>query len=158
MILEVINEYECKHAIEADFVEVYNVLEPLVCDMTVQKNIYDTTKRKLSKYLRYAIKTEQCLVVTKNGNVVSAYAGDKDTIVYFGTKGVDLISTVLLMNMVLNKLHNRYKEDTFYVTNEQQRRAWLKSIVTIDKNGKGTVPVSTKEKIEILYNRIKEDQ
>lgn len=158
MVLDTLNDYECRHAEETDNDEIYRLLEPLVCDETEHVNIYEMSKRKLSKYLKHAIKTKQCVIVSKVGTIVSAYAGDNDVIVYFGTKGTDLISTTLLMHNVLNRVHNRFKESLFRVTNSKQRKAWDKNTTSIDEMGIGTVTLKAKERIECLYNAIKEYQ
>ena len=158
MILDTLRGYECRYAVEAEIEEIYRLLEPLVCDDTQHVNIIDMLKRKLSKYLRYAIKTEQCVIVVKDGAITSAYAGDKDAIVYFGTKGTDLVSTTLLMHNVLNRFHNRFKESVFSVINDKQRNAWSKDTTTINEMGVGVVTLKAKERIECLYNTLKEHQ
>ena len=156
MVLDTLKGYECRYAVEEDTAEVYALLEPLVCDETEHVNIYEMTKRKLSKYLKHAIKTEQCVIVTKDGVITSAYAGDKGVIVYFGTKGTDVISTTLLMHNVLNRINNRFKESLFQVVNEKQRVVWDKGKTTINEAGLGIIPQETKEKIEYLYTVLKE--
>ena len=158
MVLDNLRGYECRYAVESETDEIYRLLEPLVCDDTQHVNIIDMLKRKLSKYLRYAIKTEQCVIVVKDGAITSAYAGDKDAIVYFGTKGIDLVSTTLLMHNVLNRLHNRFKESVFCVINDKQRNAWSKDTTTINEMGVGVVTLKAKELIECLYNALKEHQ
>ena len=158
MVLDNLRGYECRHAVEAETDELYRLLEPLVCDDTQHVNIIDMLKRKLSKYLRHAIKTEQCVIVVKEGVITSAYAGDKDAIVYFGTKGTDLVSTTLLMHNVLNRFHNRFKESVFSVINDKQRNAWSKDTTTINEMGVGVVTLKAKERIECLYNALKEHQ
>ena len=158
MILDDLRGYECRHAIEEEADEIYQLLEPLVCDETEHVNIYDMLKRKLSKYLKHAIKTEQCVIVVKNEVITSAYVGDKDVIVYFGTKGTDLVSTTLLMHNIINRLHNRFKESVFYVVNDKQRNAWSKDTTAINEMGIGTVTLKAKERIECLYNALKEHQ
>ena len=158
MIFDMLKGYECRHATEVEAEEVYMLLEPLVCDETQHKNIIDMLKRKLSKYLKHAIKTEQCVIVVKEGVITSAYAGDKDAIVYFGTKGTDLVSTTLLMHNVLNRFHNRFKESVFSVINDKQRNAWSKDTTTINEMGVGVVTLKAKERIECLYNTLKEHQ
>lgn len=158
MILDNLQGYECRYAVEIETDEIYRLLEPLVCDDTQHVNIIDMLKRKLSKYLRYAIKTEQCVIVVKDGAITSAYAGDKDAIVYFGTKGTDLVSTTLLMHNVLNRFHNRFKESVFSVINDKQRNAWSKDTTTINEMGVGVVTLKAKERIECLYNTLKEHQ
>lgn len=155
MVLDTLRGYECRYAVESERAEVYALLEPLVCDETQHKDIVDMTKRKLTKYLKYAIKTDQCMVVVKDGVITSAYAGDGNMILYFGTKGIDLISTTLLMHNVLNRLHNRFKESVFQVVNDKQRSAWDKSTTSIDAMGIGTVTLEAKDKIERLYNALK---
>lgn len=158
MVLDNLRGYECRYAVEAETDEIGQLLEPLVCDSTQHVNITDMLKRKLSKYLRYAIKTEQCVIVVKDGAITSAYAGDKDAIVYFGTKGTDLVSTTLLMHNVLNRFHNRFKESVFSVINDKQRNAWSKDTTTINEMGVGVVTLKAKERIECLYNALKEHQ
>lgn len=158
MVLDNLRGYECRYAVEAETDEIYRLLEPLVCDDTQHVNIIDMLKRKLSKYLRYAIKTEQCVIVVKDGAITSAYAGDKDAIVYFGTKCTDLVSTTLLMHNVLNRFHNRFKESVFSVINDKQRNAWSKDTTTINEMGVGVVTLKAKERIECLYNALKEHQ
>lgn len=161
MILDTLNSYECRFAKAEDLEEVYSLLEPLVCDENEHKNIFEMNQRKLRKYLRYAIKTEQAIVVSNNGSITGAYAGDKDVVVYMGTKGTDLISTTLLLHNVLNRLHNRFKESTFITVNEKQRKAWNvralgENAVKIDSFGVGKVQLAAKEKIEMLYNTLKD--
>lgn len=160
MILDTLKGYECKHAVESEIDEIYTLLEPLVCDETQHKNIYEMMQRKLAKYLRYAVKTEQCVIVVKDGEIISAYAGDGDSIAHMGTKGTDLISTALIMHTVLNRIHNRFKETKFMVFNEKQRKAWTvktlgEDAVTIDQFGVGSIKLIAKENIERLYNAIK---
>lgn len=158
MVLDTLRGYECRYAEEPDNDEIYRLLEPLVCDETQHQNIQSMLQRKLSKYLKHAIKTEQCVIVVKDGVITSAYAGDKDAIVYFGTKGTDIISTTLLMHNVLNRLHNRFKESVFCVTNEKQKNAWSKDTTRINEMGIGVVTLKAKERIECLYNALKEHQ
>ena len=160
MVLDTLREYECRFATVEDLDAVYNLLEPLVCDENEHQSLYEMNQRKLQKYLRYAVKTDQCIVVTKDDEITSAYAGDRDMIVYLGTKGVDVVSTALIMHTVLNKIHNRFKESHFRTANEKQRKAWNvralgEDAVEIDMDGVGVVKVSAKDKIEILYNTIK---
>lgn len=160
MILDTIKEYECRDAVESEIDEMYTLLEPLVCDETQHKNIYEMTQRKLAKYLRYAVKTNQCVIVVKNDKIVSVYAGDGDAIAHIGTKGIDLISTTLIMHTVLNRIHNRFKETKFRVFNDKQRKAWsvktlVDDAVVIDDLGVGYVKVIAKDNIEKLYNAIK---
>ena len=158
MILDNLRGYECRYAVEAETDEIYRLLEPLVCDDTQHVNIYEMMKRKLSKYLKHAIRTEQCVIIVKDDVITSAYAGDNELIVYFGTKGTDLISTTLLMHNVLNRIHNRFKESGFQVFNEKQKNAWDKNMTTIDSFGAGKVTLKAKERIECLYNALKEHQ
>ena len=161
MLLDSLKGYECRYATESDAEEIYTLLEPLVCDETQHKDIYEMTKRKLSKYIRYAIKTEQCVIVVNADNeITSAYAGDGDAIAHFGTKGTDVISTTLLMHNVLNRIHNGFKETQFVVNNEKQRKAWTvktlgEDAVSINELGIGFIKVIAKENIEKLYNAIK---
>lgn len=163
MILDTLQGYECRHAVESEIPEMYALLEPLVCDENGDKNQYEMMQRKLSKYLRFAVKTEQCVIVVKDGEIISVYAGDGNSIAHMGTKGTDLISTALLMHTVLNKIHNRFKETKFMVFNEKQRKAWTvktlgEDAVTIDEFGVGTIKLIAKENIERLYNAIKGEQ
>lgn len=158
MVLDNLRGYECRYAVEGELDEIYRLLEPLICDETQHVNITDMLKRKLSKYLKHAIKTEQCVIVVKDNVITSAYAGDKDAIVYFGTKGTDLVSTTLLMHNVINRLHNRFKESVFCVINDKQRNAWLKDTTVINEMGIGIVTLKAKERIECLYNALKEHQ
>ena len=100
-------------------------------------------------------------MVVKNGEITSAYAGDKDLIVYMGTKGVDLVSTVLLMHNVLNRVYNRFAETRFVTINKKQRDAWSvtalgEEAVEIDNFGIGKVKVSAKAKLETLYGVLKD--
>lgn len=160
MVLDILRGYECRFALAEDLDSIYKLLEPLVCDENEHQTLYEMNQRKLEKYLRYAVKTNQCIIVTKDNEVTSAYAGDRDTIVYLGTKGTDIVSTTLIMHTVLNRVHNRFAESKFVTINDKQRKAWkVKALgedaVEIDENGVGAVKVNAKEKIEILYNSLK---
>jgi hypothetical protein len=160
MLLDTLKGYECRHATAEELEEMYALLEPLVCDEAEHKNIFEMTQRKLRKYLKYAIKTKQAVIVVKNGVITSAYAGDKSVIVYMGTKGSNIISTTILIHTVLNRLHNRFAESEFQVANEQQRRAWEvtalgEDAVSIDEYGVGQIKLVAKERIERLYNALK---
>lgn len=160
MVLDTLKEYECKFAANEDLGAIYNLLEPLVCDENGHQSLYEMNQRKLQKYLKYAIKTNQCIIVTKGNQITSAYAGDRDTIVYLGTKGTDVVSTALIMHTVLNRVHNRFTESTFMTVNDKQRKAWNvralgEDAIEIDQFGIGTVKVEAKDKIELLYNILK---
>ena len=160
MVLDTLRDYECRFAIAEDLDAVYKLLEPLVCDENEHKSLYEMNQRKLQKYLKYAVKTNQCIIVTKDNEVTSAYAGDRDTIIYLGTKGTDVVSTTLIMHTVLNKIHNRFAESRFTTTNNKQRKAWNvtalgEDAVEIDPTGMGAVKITAKDKIERLYNSLK---
>lgn len=162
MILDTLKDCICRYTTEDEIEAVYAVLEPLVCDESDADNVYSMTQRKLRKYLKYAIKTQQCLVVCRDGVVTSVYAGDRDTIMYMGTAGTDVVSTCLIMNTVLNKVHNRFTESKFLTVNEKQRRAWNVSAlgdvaVEISSDGIGKVKLIAKERIERLYSALKDN-
>ena len=160
MILDTVRGYECRHATAEELGEMYDLLEPLVCDYTEHKNTTEMNQRKLRKYLKHAVKTNQAIVVAKGDVLTSVYAGDDEVIVYMGTKGTDVISTALLMHTILNRMHNRFTESAFLVANKKQRKAWDvtalgDNAVEINELGIGTVKLVAKEKIERLYTALK---
>lgn len=159
MVVDTYKDYVVRAGELGDVQEMYEILEPLVCDKTRQKLQYETQKRRLKMTLEFYVSKKDSLVVEKEGEVVGVYIGEDNFIVHIANKHLDVDCMMLLVYNVLCKLHGRLKESVFIPIKHQG--AYVFNTKMFNKEGirqegdKCYINLYTKDRIEHLYNRRK---
>lgn len=159
MIVDTYKDYVCRTGELGDVQEMYDILEPLICDKTRHKFQYQTQQRRLKMELEFYIKNKDSIVVTKGSEVVGVYVGQDNFIIHIANKHLDVDCMVLLFYNVLCKLHGRLKESVFIPIKHQGSYVFNTKLFSkegIRKEGdKCFINMYTKDKIEYLYNKRK---
>lgn len=160
MVYDTLGEYTCRSGTEADLQILYTMLEDKVYEDLEHQSMQDMYKRKLKKYLKYALEKGSIAIVEKQNTITGVYVGHTECITYLINFG-DIKSLALLLNTVLNGIENKHKESVFKVINKKQYDTWVNTkalgekAVTIDEQGNGIISLNAKEKIQYLYNTLK---
>lgn len=161
MVIDELGEYVCRTATLEDIEGMYEVLEPLVCDHTRFKYQLANQQRQLKNLLKFHIEKKDSMVVVKNEEIVGAYVGDGNFILYLANKRKDLKAMVLLMYNVLCVIHNKFRNSEFVPLKHEDsykyRQSMFGKTIIQEENGKSYINSFAKEKIEYLYNRIKNE-
>lgn len=160
MVYNTIGKYVCRKGTKEDIEEVKSILAPLVC-VGRTPEIVAAEERKLDKHLRYYNNIGGLVIVEDSNGIVNVCLTEGNFILHVGTKRKDVVAIGLLMYTVLCDIHNRFKESTFKLIDESYRdvfdiNAIDEKAVNIDKDGVGTIPISVKDKIGLLYAAIKD--
>lgn len=159
MRIELFDGLWCRKAEESDVSAMYNLLVDMVCDEEVGKSLYDVETRKLQMLIGFFVKAGDSLVVYDGDELVGAYIGENNKIVYIGSTG-GVKGTIALFYMVLCEFHSKLKDSTFVVSNKKQRSVYEgihtpNASISITDNGLGTIGVEVKRDIQICFEAFK---
>jgi hypothetical protein len=132
------------------------LLMPVIVDYNESESMQEMHKRTLLKMLKYHIEHKETLVIENATGAVACYAGGPNFITYIISNAKDPEVLGILMYFVLCALHNRYADSIFQTELNEQKRVFQNMSLIEFKGNIGTISVESKNKVEKLFNKIKD--
>lgn len=154
MVYENIGSLICRKASYEDIPMMYDFILPYI-----KNEEYEV--RRLHKLLKYYVKIGTACIVENNNNLVGLCTSRGQDIHHLACKGGPK-AALLLFYVVMCGLHNKYTNSSF-ISFESNKKLFEKirtpegKACIIDSDGNGTIPPSTKNYIEQLFRRFKNE-
>lgn len=151
--MEQLGSFICRKATLKDIPNMYKLLEP---------HIPTDEKSKIIKFFRYYIKSDSSYIIKDNDSIVGLCAGKGNFMHYFVSEGGPK-ATLLLLYVILCGVHNRYEDSSFKLFDsnielfKRLRDRSGKACIIDDETKEGIVCPVSKNHIEQLYRRLKND-